>query len=103
MIDENTGENVLRLKADVANRKGLTGLIHTNFEVIIDPNTGQTVVRIKDDGSNQPNNRLEIVTDVITGKQTIRIIVDDDDESNERKFDFKYPCIFLLFIFKKQL
>jgi hypothetical protein len=88
VTDENTGKTVLRLKADVAARKGLTGLAQTNFEVVIDPTTGQTVIRMKDDGSNQMGSgRIEIVTDAITGKQTIRMIVDEDDNdgsSNER-------------------
>ncbi|CAF3502139.1 unnamed protein product [Rotaria sordida] len=85
VTDEKTGETVLRLKADIAARKGLTGLAKTNFEVVVDPTTGQTVIRIKDDGTNQTNrNRIEIITDAITGKQTIRMIGDDDnDESNE--------------------
>ncbi len=52
---------------------------------MVDPNTGQTVIRIKDDGLNQAGNRVEIVTDAITGKQTIRMIV--DDEVSQRKFD----------------
>jgi len=84
VTDERTGETVLRLKADVANRKGLTGLIQTNFEIVVDPTTGQSIIRIKDDGLKQANNRVEVVIDAITGKQTIRMIVDDD--SNERKF-----------------
>ncbi|CAF4847486.1 unnamed protein product [Rotaria sp. Silwood1] len=85
VTDERTGETVLRLKADVAARKGLTSLAKTNFEVVVDPTTGQTIIRIKDDGTNQMNgNRIEIVTDAITGKQTIRMIAEDDnDESDE--------------------
>lgn len=88
ITDENTGETVLRLKSDVAMRKGLTNLSQTNFEVFTDPITGQTEIRIKDDGLNP--GRIEIVTDTITGKQTIRMVVDDNDseESNERKIYF---------------
>ena len=89
VTDERTGETVLRLKADAANRKGLTGLGQTNFEVVVDEITGQTTIRIKNDGSNQAGNRLEIVTDAITGKQTIRIVLDDNEESDERKFHFE--------------
>lgn len=86
VTDERTGETVLRLRADVAERKGLTGLGQTNFEMAIDPSTGQTVIRIKDDGLNSGGNRVEIITDAITGKQTIRMVVDDDSEgTNERK------------------
>ncbi len=86
VIDETTGETVLRLKADVVNRKGLTHLAQMNFEIVVDPMTGQSIIRIKDDGSKQATNRVEIVIDPITGKQTIRMVVDDNDDSNERKF-----------------
>lgn len=82
VVDEITGEEVLRLRHDVAMRRGLTSLLTTNFEVIIDPTTGEPVIRIKPDqtGANQ-NNRVEIVTDPLTGKQTIRMIVDVDDNA----------------------
>ena len=87
VTDERTGETVLRLRADVAERKGLTGMRQMNFEMAVDPNTGQTVIRIKDDGLNSVGNRVEIVTDAITGKQTIRMVVDDDNEgTSERKW-----------------
>lgn len=86
VTDERTGETVLRLRADVVERKGLTGLGQMNFEMITDPNTGQMVIRIKEDASNPGGNRVEIVTDAITGKQTLRMIVDDGSEgAGERK------------------
>jgi hypothetical protein len=44
------------------------------------------------------NNRVEIITDIITGKQTIRTIV-DDNESNERKFYFELSKMMLCFFF----
>ncbi|CAF4339793.1 unnamed protein product [Rotaria socialis] len=94
--DEKTGETVLRLKLDAAARKGLTGLANTNFEVVIDPTTGQKVVRIKDDGQNETSrNRVEIVTDAKTGKQTIRMIapIDDADESDEPIVTVTENCI----------
>ena len=88
VTDERTGETVLRLRGDVAQRKGLTGLAQTNFEMVVDSNTGQTVIRIKEDELNAAGNRVEIVTDALTGKQTIRMIVDDEnDETRERKCD----------------
>ena len=87
VVDDKTGETVLRLRADVAQRKGLTDLSQTNFEVVTDPTTGQTMIRIKND---ETNGRVEIVTDAITGKQTIRLVRDDDenDQSNETKLNF---------------
>ncbi|CAF4410074.1 unnamed protein product, partial [Rotaria magnacalcarata] len=94
--DEKTGETVLRLKLDAATRKGLAGLANTNFEVVIDPTTGQKVVRIKDDGKNETSgNRVEIVTDAKTGKQTIRMIapIDDADESDEPIVTVTESCI----------
>lgn len=89
VTDEITGEPVLRLRADVAARKGLLGLAQVNFEVVIDPTTGERVVRMKDNAIHPSGHgRVEIVTDAITGKQTIRMIADDDDnddQSNERE------------------
>jgi hypothetical protein len=90
VTDEQTGGTVLRLKADAVHRKGLSSLEKTNFEVVIDPKTGDRIIRVKNDGLNQTKGRVEIVTDAITWKQTIRMIFDDDDdneESNEGKFD----------------
>lgn len=82
VVDEVTGESVLRLKPEAAIRKGLTSLLNTNFEVVIDPMTGQPIIRIKEDSLNRKDGaRVEIVTDAVTGKQTIRMVTDDD--SNE--------------------
>ena len=80
VLDERTGQRVLRLRADVAARKGLTSLLTTNFEVVTDPFTGEQMIRIKPDqfDSNEKG-RIEIVTDAVTGKQTIRLVVDEDE------------------------
>ncbi len=91
----------MRLKADVAARKGLANLAGTNFETFVDPTTGETVIRIKEDGSNKMGNgRVEIVIDAVTGKQIIRMMTDEDDndESNLRKFDFNIKLNYSLVI-----
>lgn len=100
VVDESTGKTVLRMKAEVAARKGLAGLGNTNFEVVVDATTGQKVIRMKDDGSNQMSGkRVEVVTDAVTGKQTIRMVFDDDnDEPNERKLDY-FQLIYCLIYF----
>ena len=80
VTDEVTGESVLRLKPEAALRKGLMGVAHMNFEVVIDPLTGQSIIRMKEDSRNRKDGaRVEIVTDAVTGKQTLRMVVDDDD------------------------
>ena len=74
VIDEHTGESVLRLKPEVAARKGLLDLAQTNFEVAFDPITGQMTIRLRDDRSNGLiHDRFEVATDAVTGKQTIRL------------------------------
>jgi hypothetical protein len=58
---------------------------------------------MKEDGSNSMGSgRVEIVTDAITGKQTIRVIADEDnnDESNERKFDFNHYFNLIVLLFE---
>ena len=84
ITDERTGEIVLRLKSDVAIRKGLTNLSETNFEYYTDPNTGQKGIRIKD---NQNNKRINIIKDKITGQLIIRMIFDDNDQDNDDSND----------------
>ena len=41
VVDEHTGESVLRLRPDVAIRKGLVDLANANFEAVFDPITAQ--------------------------------------------------------------
>ncbi|CAF1343031.1 unnamed protein product, partial [Didymodactylos carnosus] len=68
MITDANGETVLRMKADVALKKGLTGLEDTNFELFVDEKTGKQSIRVKDDDQS---GKIEIVIDIVTGKQKI--------------------------------
>jgi len=47
VIDEVTGEKVLKLTAAAAIRKGLSDLQDVEFEVYVDPNTGAEQIRVK--------------------------------------------------------
>lgn len=91
-IDSKTGLTVLKLKADVAKRAGMTELLDAQFETYIDAKTGQQAVRIKansdhkHDGISLINShrtfgifllfvdvKFEIVTDA-SGKQVLRMV-----------------------------
>lgn len=75
VIDEKTGETVLRMKKEVAERKGFVDMDKVEFEYVIDEKTGQQVVQIKNnpDKSSQGHATFEMVTDPITGQQTLRM------------------------------
>lgn len=73
MIDPKTGLKVLKLKADVAKRAGMTELLDTQFETYIDTTTGKQAIRIKQTDSNGSDGKLEIVTDA-SGKQVLRMV-----------------------------
>lgn len=47
VIDPKTGAKVLKLKADVARRAGMTGLLDAQFETYVDAKTGKQSVRVK--------------------------------------------------------
>lgn len=74
VIDEVTGEKILKLTAQAAARKGLTDLSEIAFEKYIDPATGKEQIRMK--GGNQTgkldgDQRFEIFVDKKTGQQKI--------------------------------
>lgn len=74
VIDEVTGEKILKLTAQAAVRKGLTDLSEIAFEKYIDPATGKEQIRMK--GGNQTgkldgDQRFEIFVDKKTGQQKI--------------------------------
>lgn len=52
VIDSKTGEKVLKLKADVAKRAGMTELLDVQFETYIDTKTGKQAVRVKQTDSH---------------------------------------------------
>ena len=75
VTDAKTGKKVLRMKKEVAKRKGFVGIDEIDFEVVIDQNTGQQTVQIKsNNGKTTSGNRsFEMVTDPKTGQQTLRM------------------------------
>ena len=75
MIDEKTGEKVLRMKKDVAQRKGCVDLENVDFEYKIDETTGQRTIQIKNTQGklNKGSVSFEMVIDPITGQQTLRM------------------------------
>lgn len=75
VIDEKTGEKVLRMKKDVAQRKGFIDMDTVEFEYKIDEKTGQRIVQIKNmpGKSNKGNVSFEMFIDPITGQQTLRM------------------------------
>ena len=85
VVDEHTGETVLRLRPDVAIRKGLVDLANANFEAVFDPITAQMKIRMRADRSNAvSHDRFDIVTDAVTGKQTLRLRA-HENRSTERE------------------
>lgn len=93
-IDSKTGLKVLKLKADVAKRAGMTELLDAQFETYIDEKTGQQAIRVKTTGDNKLDGlfliiyqisllglffcflldvKFEIATDA-SGKQVLRMV-----------------------------
>lgn len=60
-IDSRTGEKVLKLKADVAKRAGMTDLLDAQFETYIDTKTGQQAIRVKASADNKPDGSFLIM------------------------------------------
>jgi hypothetical protein len=75
IIDEKTGKKVLRMKKEVAERKGLVNMDTIDFEFVIDEQTGQKVVQIKSNPGKLTKEHVsfEIITDPTTGQQTLRM------------------------------
>ena len=75
VVDAKTGKKVLRMKKEVAKRKGFVGIDEIDFEVVIDQTTGQQTVQIKSHtGKAGAGNRtFEMFTDPKTGQQTLRM------------------------------
>ncbi len=57
VIDSKTGLKVLKLKADVAKRAGMTELLDAQFETYIDTKTGKQAIRVKQNDSNGPDGK----------------------------------------------
>ena len=95
VIDEVTGERVLKLTAEAAARKGLDDLRDVEFEIYKDPTTGKEQIRMK--GGNQTgklegDQKFEIYVDKKTGQQKIIL---KRPKGRTRKI-FPFHCSFLL-------
>ena len=75
VTDTKTGKKILRMKKEVAKRKGFVDMDHVDFEVVIDKNTGQQVIQIKGDGGKASKGHVtfEMVVDPHTGQQVLRM------------------------------
>ena len=74
VIDTKTGKKVLRMKKEVAKRKGFVDMDNVDFEFVIDEKTGQQRVQIKGGTGKitQGNVTFEMIIDPTTGQQTLR-------------------------------
>ena len=75
VVDTKTGKKVLRMKKEVAKRKGFVGIDELDFEVVIDETTGQQTVQLKSNNGKMGtgNRSFEMFTDPKTGQQTLRM------------------------------
>ena len=73
VVDTKTGKKVLRMKKEVAKRKGFVGIDELDFEVVIDQTTGQQTVQLKSNNAKTGNRSFEMFTDPKTGQQTLRM------------------------------
>lgn len=75
VIDEQTGQTVLRMKKEVAERKGFIDMDQVDFEYVIDEKTGEQTIQIKTNPSKltKGNVSFEMITDPVTGQQTLRM------------------------------
>ena len=72
VIDQVTGERILKLTADAAARKGLQDFRDIAFESYVDPLTGKQQIRMKDgnqSGQLDNDQKFQIYTDPKTGQQ----------------------------------
>lgn len=75
IIDEKTGEKTLRMKKEVAERKGFVGMDNVDFEYVVDKNTGEQIIQIKNSRGKLTNGStsFEMIIDPITGQQSLRM------------------------------
>lgn len=74
VVDAKTGKKILRMKKEVARRKGFVDMDNVDFEFVIDQKTGQQVIQIKGgtDKITKGNVTYEMFVDPKTGQQTLR-------------------------------
>jgi hypothetical protein len=100
IIDEKTGEKILRMKKEVAERKGFIDMDNVDFELIIDDKTGQEIVQIKNniEKLTKGNVSFAMIIDPTTGQQTLRM--KQEVEVKCKKFFSLIFNSFCLFFFK---
>lgn len=75
VVDQKTGKKVLRMKKEVAKRKGFVDMDNVDFELVVDQTTGQKTVQLKGNNAKitKGNVTYELVVDAKTGQQTLRM------------------------------
>ena len=75
VTDAKTGKKILRMKKEVAKRKGFVDMDNVDFEVVIDQKTGQQTIKIKGDAGKAGKGKVsfEMVVDPLTGQQVLRM------------------------------
>jgi predicted small secreted protein len=98
IIDSETGKKVLRMKKEVAERKGFVDMDDVDFEYVIDNKTGQRVIQIKNSTGKltKENVTFEMIIDPKTGQQTLRMKQDVEIKRTKIYFLFLIGIFFCL-------
>lgn len=72
VIDPNTGKEFYRFTDEAIRRKGLTNITDMEFDIEIDATTGKTIMKPR--VNMVDGQKVEVIVDPTTGKQTIRIV-----------------------------
>jgi hypothetical protein len=95
-MDSKTGKEVYRLTDEAIRRKGLTNIKDMEFDIEVDAATGKTVMKPKANLFN--GQKVDVIVDPKTGKQTIRIVQEKPVEKCKIPIDsFSDFCLFFLF------
>jgi hypothetical protein len=101
VLDQITGERILKLTAEAAARKGLNDLRDIAFEVYIDPMTGKQQIRMKDGdqtGKLDGNRIFDIYIDKKTGQQKI-VLKRPKGRTRRNRFCFSFFFDYSIFFF----
>jgi hypothetical protein len=86
IIDPLTGQQILRMKADVLKAKGLEELADAEFEIVVDSVTGQSTIVLKTPFDYNDGIYFEITVDIVTGKQKlIKKTISEKEDGKIRK------------------
>jgi hypothetical protein len=97
VVDPKTGKEVYRLTDEAIRRKGLTNVKDMEFDIEVDATTGKTVIKPKGNLTN--GQKVDVIIDPKTGKQTIRIAQEKPTgKCRIRIYSFSNFClVFVLF------